>query len=340
VQFVEKGLQMSAGITLKRHIMTKSATALPVADLALIMERIELIATRITRQLSLAGLDGLGYTGETNVHGEKVKKLDEWGNKVFLEAFERGDPVCSLISEEMDEPHHYSSNCRENNYCVLYDPIDGSSNTDVNGSLGTIFAVKKRAPRHGAGIDDILVPGSQQLIAGYILYGPAAQLVYSAGAGVDIFTLDRTLGEFILWKENVKMPPHGTTYAVNQGNVGKWHDGARKFVAHITSRKDKRTSYSLRYCGAFAADFHRCLLEGGIFMYPAEVAEGGKPKGKLRLMYELAPLSMLAEQAGGRGSTGKGRILDIAATAIHERHPIYIGSAEEVALAESFKVEG
>jgi fructose-1,6-bisphosphatase I len=340
VQVVEQGLQMSGGITLARHIKAKSATALPVADLALIMERIELIATRITRELALAGLDGLGYTGETNVHGEKVKKLDEWGNQVFLDAFEHVDPVCSLISEEMDEPHHYSSNCRDNSYCVLYDPIDGSSNTDVNGSLGTIFAVKKRAPGHGAGIDDVLVPGSQQVIAGYILYGPAAQLVYSAGAGVDIFTLDRTPGEFILWKENVKMPPHGTTYAVNQGNVGKWHDGARKFVAHITSRKDKRTSYSLRYSGAFAADFHRCLLEGGIFMYPAEVAEGGKAKGKLRLMYELAPLSMLAEQAGGRGSTGKRRILDIAATAIHERHPIYIGSAEEVALAESFNVEG
>jgi fructose-1,6-bisphosphatase I len=332
---------MRGGITLTRHIMTRSATALPVADLALIMERLELIAKRITRELAAAGLTGeLGYTGETNVQGEKVKKLDEWGNQVFLDAFEHGYPVCSLISEEMDAPHHYSVNCRDNSYCILYDPIDGSSNTDVNGSLGTIFAVKKRAPGHGKGIDDILVPGSQQVVAGYILYGPAAQLVYSAGAGVDIFTLDRTLGEFILWKENVKMPPRGSTYAVNQANAGKWHEGARKFLAHITSRKDKRTSYSLRYCGAFAADFHRCLLEGGIYMYPGEVAEGGKAKGKLRLMYELAPLSMLAEQAGGRGSTGKQRILDIAATAIHERHPIYIGSAEEVALAESFNVEG
>lgn len=332
---------MAGGITLTRHIMTKSGTAIPVADLALIMERIELIAKRIARELAAAGLSGeLGYTGETNVQGEKVKKLDQWGNQVFLDAFEHGYPVCSLISEEMDKPHHYSVNCPANSYCVLYDPIDGSSNTDVNGSLGTIFAVKKRAPGHGKGIEDILVPGTQQLIAGYILYGPAAQLVYTAGAGVDIFTLDRTLGEFLLWKENVKMPPRGSTYAVNQANAGKWHDGARKFLAHITSRQDKRTSYSLRYCGAFAADFHRFLLEGGIYLYPGEVAEGGKAKGKLRLMYELAPLSMIAEQAGGRGTTGKNRILEIAATAIHERHPIYIGSAEEVALAESFNVEG
>jgi fructose-1,6-bisphosphatase I len=332
---------MTGGITLTRHIMAKSGTAIPVADLALIMERIELIAKRITRQLAAAGLTGeIGYTGATNVQGEQVKKLDEWGNQVFLDAFEQGYPVCSLISEEMDEPHHYSVNCRDNSYCVLYDPIDGSSNTDVNGSLGTIFAVKKRAPGHAKGIEDILAPGSQQLVAGYVLYGPAAQLVYCAGAGVDIFTLDRSLGEFILWKENVKMPAHGSIYAVNQANAGKWHEGGRKFLAHITSRKDKRTSYSLRYCGAFAADFHRCLLEGGIYMYPGEVSEGGKSKGKLRLMYELAPLSMIAEQAGGRGTTGKQRILDIAATGIHERHPIYIGSAEEVALAESFNVEG
>lgn len=332
---------MSGGITLTRHIMTKSATSIPVADLALIMERIELIAKRISRELAAAGLTGeLGYTGATNVQGEKVKKLDEWGNEVFLETFEHGYPVCSLISEEMDEPRHYDTNCRDHSYCVLYDPIDGSSNTDVNGSLGTIFAVKKRAPKHDKGIADILGPGTHQVIAGYILYGPATQLVYSAGAGVDIFTLDRTLGEFILWKENVKMPPHGSVYAVNQANVGKWHEEARKFLAHITSRKDKRTSYSLRYCGAFAADFHRFLLEGGIYLYPGEVTEGGKSKGKLRLMYELAPLSMIAEQAGGRGSTGKGRLLDAGATAIHERLPIYIGSAEEVALAESFNVEG
>jgi fructose-1,6-bisphosphatase I len=332
---------MSDGITLTRHIMTKSATAIPVADLTLIMERIELIAKRITRELAAAGLTGeLGYTGATNVQGEKVKKLDEWGNEVFLDAFAHGYPVCSLISEEMDEPRHYDSNCRDSSYCVLYDPIDGSSNTDVNGSLGTIFAVKKRAAKHDKGIADILGPGTQQVIAGYILYGPATQLVYSAGAGVDIFTLDRALGEFVLWKENVKMPARGSVYAVNQANAGKWHDGAHKFLAHITSRKDKRTSYSLRYCGAFAADFHRFLLEGGIYLYPGEVSEGGKSKGKLRLMYELAPLSMLAEQAGGRGSTGKGRILEHAATAIHERLPIYLGSAEEVALAESFNVEG
>jgi fructose-1,6-bisphosphatase I len=328
-------------ITLTRHIMTKKATAIPVADLALIMERFELIGKRISRELSIASLGGeLGYTGATNVQGEQVKKLDEWGNDVFLEAFEHGYPVCSLISEEMEQAHHYSENCRETSYCVLYDPIDGSSNTDTNGSLGTIFAVKKRAPKHGSAIDDLLTAGVTQVVAGYILYGPATQLVYTAGDGVDIFTLDRGLGEFILWRENVKTPSHGNYYATNQANAGKWHEGARKFIAHLTSRKDKRTSYSLRYCGAFAADYHRMLLEGGIYLYPGEVAEGGKSKGKLRLMYETAPLSMVAEQAGGRGSTGKGRILEVVPSAIHDRYPVYIGSREEVALAEEMKAEG
>ena len=333
---------MSApGITLTRHIMTKKSTAIPSHDLALVMERIELVAKRISRELAIASLGGeTGYTGATNVQGEQVKKLDEWGNDVFLETFEHGFPVCSLISEEMDEPRHYGGSCGASSYCVLYDPIDGSSNTDVNGSLGTIFAVKKRAAKHGAGIDDLLTPGLHQVVAGYVAYGPSTQLIYTAGNGVDIFTLDPSLGEFILWRENVKMPAHGSVYATNQGNVGKWHPNARKYIEHLSSRRDKRTSYSLRYCGAFANDFHRFLLEGGIYLYPGEVTEGGKTKGKLRLMYELAPLAMVAEQAGGRASTGTGRILDATPAAIHDRLPVYIGSGDEVRLAEEMKVEG
>jgi fructose-1,6-bisphosphatase I len=333
---------MSAhGMTLTRHIMTKKATGITTHDLALVMERIELIGKRIARGLTVASLGGeTGYTGATNVQGERVKKLDEWGNEVFLEAFEQGFPVCSLISEEMDEPRHYPGSRGDASYCILYDPIDGSSNTDVNGSLGTIFAIKKRAAKHGSGIEDLLTAGSQQVVAGYIVYGPSTQLVYTAGDGVDIFTLDPSLGEFILWRENVKMPAHGSMYATNQGNIGKWHANVRRYIDHLTSRKDKRTSYSLRYCGAFANDFHRFLLEGGIYLYPGEVSEGGKTKGKLRLMYELAPLAMVAEQAGGRASTGRGRILDAVPTAIHERLPVYIGSADEVSLAEELKVEG
>ncbi len=327
--------------TLLRHVLTRKGTTIPAADLVLILERIELIAKRIARELARSSIRGeLGYTGDTNVQGEQVKKLDEWTNAVFLESFEPGDPVCSLISEEMEQAEHHGGQCREHSYAVLYDPLDGSSNTDINGSLGTIFSIRKRAPGHREDVSDLMRPGSEQVAAGYVLYGPGTQLVYAAGAGVDIFTLDPAIGQFILWKENVRMPRRGATYSVNQGNITKFHPGVRKLIEHITSRKDKSTSYSLRYTGAFVADLHRCLLEGGLFMYPGEVTPDGKSKGKLRLMYELAPMSYLVEQAGGKASNGKKRLLDVAPAGLHDRQPIYIGSAEEIELAERMQVEG
>ncbi len=327
-------------ITLTRHVLSKRGGAVPSGEMALILERIQVIAKRISAGLARASLGGtLGYTGQTNVQGEEQKKLDAWTNQVFLEAFDSGFPVCSLVSEEMHEARHLPQNCRDVSYAVLFDPLDGSSNTDVNGSLGTIFSVRKRATGHGAAVDDLLKPGTQQVASGYVIYGPATQLVYTAGAGVDAYTLDREIGEFILWREGITMPRRGSAYAVNQGNVLKWHPGARKFIEHLTSRKDKTTSYSLRYTGAFVADFHRCLLEGGLYLYPGEVGTGGKGKGKLRLMYELAPLAFVAEQAGGKGSTGKGRVLDVVPTDLHARAPIYIGSAEEIELAERMHVE-
>lgn len=330
-------------LTLTRHLLTRQKTTIPAAELALVMERVALAGKLIAGELARSSIAGeLGYSGETNVQGEKQKKLDEWTNDVFLEVFEHGFPVCSIISEEMEAPRHNARNCRgkEGAYAILVDPLDGSSNTDVNGSLGTIFSIRRRDEPHDEGAKDLLRRGSEQLAAGYILYGPSTQLVYSAGAGVDIFTFDPRLGEFMLWKHGVKMPLNGSCYAVNQGNIGKWHPGAQNLIHHMTSRKDKRTSYSLRYCGAFAADFHRFLLEGGMYMYPGEVTSDGKSKGKLRLMYELAPLAMIAEQAGGRASTGKGRILDVVPSGIHDRQPVYIGSSDEVKLAEEFKVEG
>ena len=328
-------------LTLTRYLLTREKTTMPPEDLALVMERIAVVGKRISRKLIHASLGGeLGYTGDTNVQGEQQKKLDEWTNQVFLEVFKYGYPVCSLVSEEMEEPLHYERNCRGRSYAVLYDPLDGSSNSDINGPLGTIFSIRERASGHRADASDLLAPGSRQVAAGYIVYGPATQLVCTAGAGVDIFTLDRELGEFILWREKVKMPPRGATYAVNHGNAAKWHPGTRKFIEHITSRKDKKTSYSLRYCGCFAGDFHRCLLEGGMYIYPGEKsAERKAAAGRLRLMYELAPMAMVAEQAGGRASNGTVDIMDIMPSDIHERQPIYIGSSEEVTLAESFKPE-
>ncbi len=328
-------------MTLVRHVLTRKSTNIAPIDLALVMERIALAGKRIAWGLARSSLmGGTGYSGDTNVQGELQKKLDDWTNSVFLEAFQYGYPVCSLISEEMEKARHYERNCRDRSYAILFDPLDGSSNTDINGPLGTIFAVRERAPGHGDDTSDLLKSGRHQVAAGYIFYGPATELVYTAGAGVDIFSLDHELGEFVLWKENVRMPPQGSTYAVNQANAGKWNPGVRKLLDHLTSHKDKRTNYALRYCGAFAGDFHRCLLEGGMYLYPGEVSPNGKGKGKLRLLYEIAPMAMLAEQAGGAASNGKTRALDLVPEDIHERQPVYIGSAEEVALAEEFKAEG
>ena len=328
-------------ITLSHHVATHPSARIANTDLALILERIEFVAKRIAGALAHASLaDDLGYTGETNVQGERTKKLDRWTNQVLLEAFAHRRPVCSLVSEEMEQALHLNPDCRAPSYSILYDPLDGSSNTDVNGSLGTIFSIRKRASVHSSDVTDILRPGTEQVAAGYILYGPGTQLVYTGGAGVDIFTLDNRRGAFMLWRESVKMPPRGAAYAVNQGNIGKFHPSARMFVEHLTSRKDKSTSYALRYSGAFAADFHRCLLEGGLYLYPGEATGNGQTKGKLRLLYELAPMAMIAEQAGGKASNGKGRILEVMPSSLHERQPVYIGSAAEVELAEQMKVEG
>jgi fructose-1,6-bisphosphatase I len=329
---------------LSDHLHTRKKTLMPAADLALVIGRIALAGKLISGELARASIvGGLGYSGTSNVHGEEQKKLDDWTNEVFLRLFENCDPVCSLISEEMEIPKHYERNCHSRDhasYAVLVDPLDGSSNTDTNGSMGSIFSIRKRAPRHSSELKDLLGPGTQQVAAGYVLYGPATQLIYTSGAGVEMFTFDPQMAEFVLWKENLKMPPRGPYYSCNQGNISKWNPGAQNLVRHLTSRKDKATSYSMRYCGAFVADFHRCLLDGGIYMYPGEISTDGKSKGKLRLMYECAPLGFVAEQAGGRASNGKGRVLEVVPKDVHDREPVYIGSAVEVALAEEFRAEG
>jgi len=326
-------------ITLDRYL--RSARLRIDPGLSATLGRVALAVKRISNELAVAALKGeLGLSGATNVQGEKVEKLDTWSNNVFLDSFAGGHPICTLISEEIEEPRHSRTQHPRDTYALLYDPLDGSSNTGVNGSLGTIFALRRRKPGHGDDIADALGPGTEQIIAGYALYGPATILVWTAGDGVNAFVLEREVGEFVLWREKIRMPAHGKTYAVNQANAARWHPGARALLERLTGPKDKGGGYSLRYCGAFVGDFHRCLLTGGIFFYPGEMSAGSQSKGKLRLMYEVAPLSMLAEQAGGAASTGRGRVLDFVPSSIHERVPVYIGSVEEVALAEQLKVEG
>jgi fructose-1,6-bisphosphatase I len=326
-------------ITLDRYLRTTSPRIEP--GLSATLRQVALAVKRISNELAVAALRGeLGLSGATNVQGEQVVKLDTWSNDVFLDSFAGGHPICTLISEEIEEARHLEGHHARDSYALLFDPLDGSSNTDVNGSLGTIFALRRRKSGHGDDIADTLGPGTEQIAAGYALYGPATMLVWTAGHGVNAFVLEREIGEFVLWRENIRMPARGKTYAVNQANAARWHPGARALLERLTGPKDKGGGYSLRYCGAFVGDFHRCLLNGGIFFYPGELKADGKTAAKLRLMYEVAPLSMLAEQAGGAGSTGRGRVLDFVPSGIHERVPVYIGSAEEVALAEQFRAEG
>jgi fructose-1,6-bisphosphatase I len=326
-------------ITLDRYLRSASPRIEP--GLSATLRQVALAVKRISNELAVAPLRGeLGLSGEVNVQGEKVVKLDTWCNNVFLDSFAGGNPICTLISEEIETPQHLEMHHPHDSYALMFDPLDGSSNTDVDGSLGTIFAVRRRKPGHRDDIADTLGPGSEQIAAGYALYGPATILVWTTGDGVNAFVLEREVGEFVLWREKIRMPASGKTYAVNQANAARWHPGARALLERLTGPKDKGGGYSLRYCGAFVGDFHRCLLNGGIFLYPGEVTAGGQSKGKLRLLYEVAPLSMLAEQAGGAGSTGRGRVLDFVPKGIHERVPVYVGSAAEVALAEELKAEG
>jgi fructose-1,6-bisphosphatase I len=325
-------------IALDRYLRTNKGIS---PELVVTLEQVAHAVKRISNELARAALKGeLGYSGAINVQGEDVKKLDTWSNDVFIDTLSASGPVCTLISEEMEEPRHIKAQCGSNSYALLYDPLDGSSNTDVNGSLGTVFAVRRRKAGHGEGIDDVLAAGTEQIAAGYALYGPATLLVWTAGEGVNAFVLDPETGNFMLWLEKIPMPKRGKTYAVNQANAARWHPGARALLERLTGPKDQGGGCSLRYCGALVGDFHRCLLNGGIFLYPGEMTAGGRSAGKLRLMYEVAPLSMVAEQAGGASSTGHGRALEVVPGGIHERVPVYIGSAEEVALAEQLKVEG
>jgi len=295
---------------------------------------------RIADELARAALIGqLGTTGETNVQGEKVKKLDVWANDVVVAALDATGRACTLVSEEMEEIHHDRARCTGAGFVVCFDPVDGSSNLDVNGIVGTIFSI---LPRRDQGADharaDVLQPGTAQVAAGYIMYGPSTLLVTTVGEGVHGFTLDRTRGTWVRTHTSLRIPARGRTYSINDGNFVRWPDGVRRFVEHVR-QVDVATGrpYTARYAGSLISDVHRTLLEGGIFLYPEDAAGTGKQSsGKLRLMYECSPMGLIIEQAGGAASTGRARVLDLVPTGPHQRVPLVIGSPEDVRLAEEF----
>ena len=295
-----------------------------------LLSDIALAAKVIGREVNKAGLvDILGAVGEENVHGEDQQKLDVFANQVMYRALDHTGLVACLASEESEEFIRIPDKFPAGDYVVIYDPLDGSSNIDVNVSIGTIFSIhRKRTTGERGTLEDCLQPGSEQVAAGYVLYGSSTMLVYTAGTGVHGFTLDPSIGEFILSHPNMRMPePPKKVYSVNEAYFTRWSRGQQRLVSHLKNEG----GFGSRYIGSMVADIHRTLLQGGLFMYPSDVA---KPEGKLRLLYEAAPMAFILEQAGGRASTGTQEVRDIVPTSLHQRVPIYAGSREFVDMAE------
>ncbi len=280
-----------------------------------------------------AGLvDVLGAAGETNVQGEEQQKLDVIANDMMKQTLDFSGRVCVMASEEDQEPVPISEGPRSGKYVVLFDPLDGSSNIDVNVSVGTIFSIHRRVTKQGPGtLEDCLQPGRNQVAAGYVIYGSSTVLAYTAGRGVHLFTLDPTIGEFRLHTYNIHTPSIGKFYSVNESYYQRWTDGYRRVVQAFKGVEDLSVRKNARYIGSLVADFHRNLMAGGVFMYPADSTA---PQGKLRLLYEAAPLALIAEHAGGRATDGVRPILDIVPTKLHQRTPLLLGSTDDVLYVE------
>lgn len=324
-------------ISISRHIMEQQRK-FPQASgvFTNLLNDIALATKLIARDVRKAGLVNiLGLTGSENVHGERVTKLDDYANRVLYEILGRSGHLCVMASEEEHNIISIPEGYPHGRYVFLFDPLDGSSNIDANVTIGTIFSVHRRVSEGGPGkIEDCLQPGYKQVCAGYVVYGSSTMLVFTTGQGVHGFTYDPSCGEFLLSHEDIKIPPKGKYYSINEGNFESWEDGMKNYVNHV-KQPDSGTGrpYGLRYIGSLVADVHRTLLYGGIFVYPGSVK---KPAGKLRLLYEASPLAMVIEQAGGKASNGKQRILDIQPTELHQRTPLIIGSSDEVDLCHSF----
>src|SRR5262245_28666288 len=319
---------MSKITTVQQHILDEERLY-PGAtgDFTALLTSLTLAAKIISREVNQAGLVRiLGETGEINVHGEAVQKLDEFAQTAIYRAMGHSGHLCVMASEESEGIIPIPDGSKRGRYVLMFDPLDGSSNIDVNASIGTIFSIHRKvttATDDGA-LEDCLQKGTDQLAAGYFIYGSSTMMVYTTGHGVNGFTLDPSLGEFLLSHENIQIPKRGKIYSINEGNITQWDEGTRRYVEHVKQdHKAEGRPYSLRYIGSLVADFHRNLLKGGIFLYPG-------PKGKLRLLYEAAPLAMVVEQAGGAASTGAERILDIQPTSLHQKVPLIIGSRDDV----------
>ncbi|WP_339137086.1 MAG: class 1 fructose-bisphosphatase [Candidatus Electrothrix sp. GW3-4] len=334
------------GITVSRQIMDSQQTH-PEAtgELTGLLNELIVAAKIISAEVNMAGLAGiLGQSGKTNVQGEEVQKLDDFANRTLKRRMEQCGYVCIMGSEEDDGVIPVLDGY-EGKYTLAFDPLDGSSNIDVNVSIGTIFSVHRRKSTGKQGdMSDLLQKGSEQVAAGYVIYGSSTMLVYTTGHGDGVhgFTLDPSVGEFFLSHPDVTIPEQARYYSINEAYSRYWYDETRAYIDKLKEMDEQgERSYSLRYIGSLVADFHRNLVKGGVFLYPRDKKSTDKPDGKLRLLYEAAPLAMIAEEAGGLAMTDDGRrILDIEPTDLHQRVALVIGSRDEVTMAEGYFKKG
>ncbi len=297
---------------------------------------IALASKMINREVIRAGLvDVLGYTGKDNIQGERVQKLDRFAHETIMRVLGSTGQLAVLASEEDENIIPVPEGQPVGKYIVNFDPLDGSSNINANVNIGTIFSVLPRVTRRGGGtLEDCLQPGTRQLCAGYVMYGSSTMLVYTSGHGVHGFTYEPSVGEYLLSNPDIHIPERGRIYSVNEGNYSQWSDGVKRYVDYLKV-DDKATGrpYSSRYVGSLVADFHRNLLYGGIFLYPGDRKN---PRGKLRVLYEAAPLALIVEEAGGLASDGTRRILEITPATLHERTPLFLGSPADVQECQTF----
>ncbi len=324
----------NTGITVTEHLLLhQKQSPMATGQFTRLLTELIFAAKIISREVNKAGLvDILGLTGEINVQGEQVRKLDDFANRVLIYRMQQAGILCAMASEENADIIEVPDDRPKGDYLLVFDPLDGSSNIDVNVNIGTIFSIRKKtSDRNYVTLEDFLQEGSTQVAAGYFIYGPSTILVYTTGQGVDGFTLDPSVGEFLLSHPSIKIPETGKVYSVNEAYTSYWDDKVKATVNYFKSPENERGKpYTARYIGSLVADFHRNLFYGGIFMYPADKKDPAKPHGKLRLLCEAAPLAFVVEQAGGAATDGSRRILDIKPTALHQRVPLFIGSKKDV----------
>ena len=327
-------------MTLERHIsggerQHPGATG----QFSAILQGLCLAAKLVWREVTKAGLVNiLGTTDRMNISGDVIKKLDEFADQTIYRAMDHIGHLCVMASEENEDLLHIPEEYPRGKYVLLYDPLDGSGNIDANVTIGTIFSLYQRVtPAGEPTMEDVLQPGSQQVAAAYVLFGSSMMFVYSAGHGVHGFTLDPSVGEFLLSHEDIRIPSRGRIYSINEGNFRRWSPSMRRYVEWL-KEDDPATGrpYSSRYIGSLVADVHRTLLYGGLYCYPADTKN---PEGKLRLMYENNPLAYIVEQAGGAAIDGEGRILDVRPKSLHQRCPLFLGSTEDIETLRGFLAE-